>query len=393
MTTQYTSPGQRRNLVGVAAAAMLSFGIAPVASAGPVIDFGEEGFLEISYALQLWTQHRSYTSANNDGDSIDTFLRRNRITFSGQYNDYIGFYAQLEAGNDSRAGNDDREIYYRDAYVTLDYIDEVRFIAGRFKNTFSRENLEACLEPLTLDRADISYTPFGGTRDTGFAVWGNLADAQFQYRLMIADGREHENVPRNSPRVTGRVHWSALDPEFDYGYRGTYLGTRRIFTIGLAYDYQPNAAYADFSNLTDARDYKAWTVDAFLEYPFRSGTYTLSGAYFQYELGDAINQNPDPALPINTELEGFYVKAGYLFPAPVGPGRLQVFARHDGAEYNLPGGVLDRRINAFGANYYLDGQSLKLTLEHQRFDYANPDPVNPALQDSHQTTLGFQFIL
>ncbi|MFO1298460.1 MAG: hypothetical protein U1F25_19665 [Rubrivivax sp.] len=42
----------------------------------------------------------------------------------------------------------------------------MRFIAGRFKNTFSRENLEACLEPLTMDRAEVlSYTPFAGTRE------------------------------------------------------------------------------------------------------------------------------------------------------------------------------------------------------------------------------------
>lgn len=363
------------------------------ANAGPVINFGDESFLQINYALQVWAEHKSYTSATNDGDSYDMYLRRNRITFSGQYNDYIGFYAQLEAGGDSKAGNDDKRIYYRDAYLTLDYSDEFRFIVGRFKNTFTRENLEACLEPLTLDRSEFSYTPFAGTRDTGVAMWGNLADAQFQYRLAIADGRESDHVPQNSPRFTGRVHWSPLDPEFDYGYRGTYLGTRKVFTLGLAYDYQADVAYADFANLRDAKDYQAWTADVFVEYPFKSGTYTASAAYYNYDTGNAINLSPDPQLPITSELEGFYVKAGYLLPEPVGMGRLQFFARHDGAEYKLQGGTFDRRINSFGANYYLNGQTLKLTLEHQRVDYANPDASNPALQDSHQTVLGLQFIL
>lgn len=171
-------------------------------SAGPVIEFGENSFLQINYALQLWGTNNSYTSANHDGDSTDIYLRRNRITFSGQYDDVVGFYAQLESGNDSRAGNDNREIYYRDAYITLDYSDARRFIVGRFKNTFTRENLEACLEPLTLDRGDASYTPFAGTRDTGVAIWGNVLDAALQYRVMIADGREGENVPKKSPRIT-----------------------------------------------------------------------------------------------------------------------------------------------------------------------------------------------
>ncbi len=377
----------------VASLAALGLGASNITHAGPVFDFGDAGQVQLGYALQVWAQNRSYTSLNHDGNSTDIFLRRNRITLSGQKNDQIGFYAQLEAGNDSKGANDERSVYYRDAYITLDYSDATRFIVGRFKNTFSRENLEACLEPLTLDRGDIAYTPFGGTRDTGVAIWGNLADAAFQYRVMFADGREGEVVPEKSPRITTRVHWSALDPEYDYGYRGTYLGTRKVLTIGASYDYQASAAYSDYSLKSGIEDYKAWTVDGFLEYPLKSGTYTVSAAYFNYSLGNAINQTPDPQLPATTELEGFYAKVGYLLPQPVGPGRLQFFARHDAGEYQLPGGVFDRRINSAGANYYLDGQSLKLTLEYQGTDYANPVSGNPALQDNHQTTLGFQFIL
>src|SRR5690554_7188856 len=94
------------------------------------------------------------------------------------------------------------------------------------KTPFPGENLEACLEPLTLDRGDASYTPFGGTRDTGAVIWGNLADAQLQYRLMVADGREGEEVPAKQARITTRLHWSALDPEYDYGYRGDRKSTR-----------------------------------------------------------------------------------------------------------------------------------------------------------------------
>ncbi|EIT70890.1 selenite/tellurite reduction operon porin ExtI [Hydrocarboniphaga effusa] len=393
-----TVPTVSRFRVAPATAAVLTAAcglFAEVAQAGPVFHFGEDdqSSLQINYALQLWAENRSYTSANHEGSSTDTYLRRNRLTFFGQYNDVIGYYVQLEATGDSRGGVDDRDVFYRDAYLTFDFRDEVRFIAGRFKNTFSRENLEACLEPLTIDRSDISYTPFAGTRDTGVAIWGNLADAAFQYRLAIMDGREGENVPQKAPRVTARVHWSPLDPEFDYGYRGTYLGTQRVFTIGAAYDYQADAAYANYTQLSNSKDYKAWTVDGFAEYPFSSGTYTVSGAYFNYSLGNAINEDPDPTLPVNTELEGFYVKAAYLLPSPVGPGRLQFFARHNGSEYQLPGGALDRRINAAGFNYYLNGQQLKLTLEHQRIDYANPNPTNPVLQDNFQTILGLQFIL
>lgn len=386
------NPSYRHFLPAVAAVLALGLPVAATA-AGPSLSFGEEGFIELGYALQVWAQESSYTSPDHDGSSLDTFLRRNRITLSGQKDDTFGFYAQIEAGNDSKDGQDDRSVYFRDAYVTIDYSDALRLIVGRFKNTFSRENLEACLEPLSLDRGSAAYSPFGGSRDTGVVLWGNLADAALQYRLMFADGREGDLVPKKNPRITTRVHWSLLDPEYDYGYRGTYLGTRRILTFGAAYDFQADAAYADYTTRSGRKDYKAWTLDGFLEYPLKSGTWTLSAAWFDYGLGNAINQDPDPELPANTELDGYYAKAGYLLPRPLGPGRLQVYARHDDNRYHLPGRQLDHTINSAGANYYLNGQGLKLTLDYQRFDYRSPTPGNAALKDGHQITLGFQFIL
>ncbi len=360
--------------------------------AGPTIQHGEEGYVTFSYALQMWMQNRDYSSASNSGSSFDTFLRRNRLTFMGQYNDEIGFYAQLEAGNDSKYANDERSVYYRDAYITLDFTDATRFIVGRFKNTFSRENLEACLEPLTLDRSVNSYTPFGGTRDTGVAMWGNLADAKFQYRLMVADGREGDDVPKDAPRITARAHYSAFDPEFDYGYLGTYLGTRQVLTIGVGYDFQPDVAYANSTLRRDSQDYQGMTADIFYEQPTASGTYTLSAAYFDYDVGDAINKDPDATLPITTQLEANYIKAGYLLPGKVGMGRLQLFARHDSAKYNVTGSDLDQTITGFGANYYIDGQKVKLTLEHAMVKFDKEHATDHTLQNNAQTTLGLQVI-
>jgi hypothetical protein len=361
-------------------------------SAGPTIEYGEQGSLNISYGLQIWSQYSDYTSTTDSGSEYDTFLRRNRLTFSGQFNDYVGFYAQIEAGNDSKAGEDNKSVYYRDAYLTLDYYDGLRFIAGRFKNTFSRENLEACLEPLTLDRSELSYTPFGGSRDTGLAVWGNLADAAFQYRFMVGDGREADEVVKDSPRFTARVHWSPLDAEYDYGYRGTYLGTRKVFTLGAAYDYQADVAYGDYPNRDDPKDYEAWTVDAFVEYPTSLGTLTGSGALFDYSTDSAILQDPDDDLPINSELEGYYVKAGYLLPKPLGIGRLQFFARHEKRDYIYPGDLYDNTWNSIGANYYIDGQQLKVTFEYADIDFDTEVANNNNLKDQKQATLALQLI-
>ena len=364
------------------------------AQAGPTINYGDEGFVTLGYSVQMWAQARDFTSATDSGSQTDFFLRRNRITLSGQYNDYVGFYAQLEAGSDSRAGQDNRSVYYRDAYLTLDWTDSMRFIVGRFKNTFTRENLEACLEPLTLDRGEvISYTPFGGTRDTGAAMWGNLADGQFQYRVMLSDGRESDNQVKDSPRVTARAHWTFWDPEYDYGYRGTYLGTRKVLTVGAAYDTQRDVAYSDFGSRAGASDYEAWTADVFMEYPTTSGTFTASAAYMDYGADDAINgADPDPLLPITTELEGHYAKLGYLLPGKVGMGRLQFFLRHEKLDYGLDSGYYDNDWLSVGANYYIHGQQLKLSFEYATVDYDRQHPTSQALRDYDQATLGLQLI-
>jgi len=386
----------RMSVRGAACAALVAGALPLSALAGPTIQGGDQGSLTITYALQGWMQHRSFASDANAGSATDAFLRRNRLTFSGQYNDYVGFYAQIEAGNDSRFGQDNRSVYYHDAYVTLDYRDDLRFIVGRFKNTFSRENLEACLEPLTMDRAEVlSYTPFGGSRDTGLAVWGNLLDAKLQYRFMVADGREGAYVPKDSPRLTARVHYSFWDPESNYGYLGTYLGTAKVLTIGAAYDKQSSVAYGDWPLRRDIKDYKAWTVDAFMEYPARSGVYTVSAAAFKYDTGGAYNQSPDPALPVNSDLKGFYLQGGYMLPGKVSPGRLQFFARHESSDYGVKIGTAeyyDQKWNSVGANWYLDGQKLKVSLEYAKVKFDTPDPTTRSLRDYNQLTLGLQFI-
>ncbi|HYA39433.1 MAG TPA: selenite/tellurite reduction operon porin ExtI [Candidatus Methylomirabilis sp.] len=393
---------QRRNIphFPIRAGLLTAFlaALTPTAAlAGPTITFGDQGFVTFSYEAQIWTQYRGYTSATNDASYYDTFLRRSRLVFGGQYNDYVGFYASLETTNDNKLGNADKALYYRDAYVTIDYTDGVRFIGGRFKNAFSRENLEACFEPLTIDRAEvIAYTPFGanggGSRDDGWAMWGNLANGKFQYRVMVADGRQGDEVAKSTPRLTARVHWSLLDPETDYGYLGTYLGTRKVLTFGLAYDYQADVAFANFPARTDSVDYKAWTADVFYEYPTKTGTYTFSSAYFNYDTQNAVNANPDPDFPVTAQLKAYYVKGGYLLPRKVGIGRLQPYFRFEKSDYGVNTGLFDQTWKGAGFNYYFDGQNLKLTFEFAKIEFDKQDPTNASLRDYNQATAGFQLI-
>ena len=393
----YTNDSTRRTRAPkrlALACALVLAGFAGTAAAGPTISFGKEGSLTFNYSFQGWGQDRGYTSSTDSGRSTDFFLRRNRLTFSGQYNDLVGFYANVDAPSDSRGGNDDKSIFFRDAYITVDHSDALRFLVGRFKNTFTRENLEACFDPLTMDRAEVlSYTPWGGSRDTGVAMWGNLADGKFQYRVMMSDGNEGNSVVKDSPRFTARAHVSLLDPEYDFGYRGTYLGTRRVLTIGAAYDFQKKVADGDFVGKDAPKDYKAWTAAIFYEPPTAAGTITASAAVMRYDTGKAhFGLSPDPNLPASSDLEGWYVKAGYLLPNKVGPGRVQFFGRHERSEYNQPFGYRDQKWDGVGVHYLIDGQLLKVSFEAAQVKFDVQNPADPSQRDYKQYTLGLQFI-
>lgn len=387
----------RRNRAGrrlAVACALALAGFAGSAQAGPTIAFGKEGSLTFNYSFQGWAQDRGFTSSSDSGRNTDFFLRRNRLTFSGQFNDLVGFYANLDAPNEGKNGENDKSIFFRDAYITVDQSDGLRFLFGRFKNTFTRENLEACFDPLTMDRAEVmSYTPWGGSRDTGAAVWGNLADGKAQYRLMFSNGRDGNEVAKKSPRITARMHLSLLDPEFDYGYRGTYLGTRNVLTIGAAYDYQKDVAYRDSITRADAVNYKGWTADVFWEQPTSAGTVTASAAIVRLDSGKVhLGAAPDPGLPQTTDTEGWYAKAGYLLPAKVGPGRVQFFGRHERSKYNLPFHYRDQKWDGVGVHYLIDGQLLKVSFEAARVNFDVQNPTDPSQRDYKQYTLGLQFI-
>jgi len=369
--------------------------------AGPVITYGEQSYLQINYYFQIWGQYRSFRYSKDSGSLWDIFFRRNRLNLNGQYNDRISFYFQLDAPFEGQVNKFTGErtrskVEVLDAYVSIDPIpdsDALHFIIGKFKQTLTRENLEACLEPLNIDRGEVlPYTPFGPSRDTGGAVWGNLFNGKFQYRLMISKGRTESVTPKSSLRFTSRMHVSLLDPETDYGYKGTYLGTKRVLTLGAGFDYQPDVAYANYPAKTEPKNYKGWTVDAFFEYPTPTGVYTLSGAYIRYDVGDAINKNPDPTLPISTQLKGYYIKGGYLYPKKIGFGFLQPFFRYERDNYGLKSGLYSNKQYSLGFNYYINGQSLKVTFQADRVKYDKEDPTNFALQNYTQYTLGFQML-
>lgn len=352
--------------------------LAAPAFAGPTWTFGpnDEGQMKLEYKGQFQLNMRDDgAEADGDGDTAEFNFRRNRLALMGAYGEHMSLYVQTEYTEDVNIGpftvtdGTDSEFQLLDAVVRFRYDDRLNLWVGKYKYSFTRENLEACEMPLTLDRSVLVRAPLAseGTRDKGVTLWGNLMDKMVQYRFDVMNGRnDSESSPESNFRYGARVHLSLLDPESGHGYKGTYMGEKKVLTIGAAYQAEKDVAYAG-ADATAPVDYKAWTVDGFFEYPVAGvGTFTVSGAIVDYDLDEASNKVLEGNLSadvvgINGEKNGGYVKVGYMLPNMP----LQFFARAEGWSLAYLDGVYDQEIEWLGGgfNYYFRGQDLKLTME------------------------------
>ncbi|MCP3176833.1 OprO/OprP family phosphate-selective porin [Desulfuromonas sp. KJ2020] len=378
--------------------------LASSAFAGPVWTFGpeEQGLLKLEYKGQFQFNHRDTGAGEADDESANEFnFRRNRLALMGAYGSNFGLYVQTEFNEDNNisplyvtdGGNSNFQIL--DAVMRFKLTDQVNVWVGKFKYNLTRENLEACEAPLTLDRSHFIRAPYVSTRDKGVAVWGNLADGMFQYRLDAMNGRnDSDSSPKSNLRYSARGHVTLFDKETGYGYKGTYMGEKKVLTVGAAYQFEPDVEYEVASTNTGSVDYAAWTVDGFFEYPVEDvGTFTLSAAYVDYDLDDAYQTNPvDPNLTgLNGEKNGSYYKAGYMLPNLP----LQLFARYEDWSFATLNYVIDQEVTAYagGFNYYLRGQDLKLTVEYSMVDFDTEGTINGVkTEDINTLTAQLQLI-
>jgi hypothetical protein len=377
----------------------------PWGDAGAKIHFGDEdqGTLQVQYKGQFRMTYRDIGSGTDGTDSTTNFgFRRNRLAFMGAWSDKVSLYVQGEFAQPNLAPVDfsgagfDNSFQLLDAAVRFSFSDAFKVSVGRLKYNFSRENLEMCEDPLTLDRSLFIRAPYVGTRDDGIAVWGNLFKDRIQYRLDAMEGRQAAAgtvAPASNPRFSARGHVTLLDPENTYGYKGTYLGKKKVLTVGGAYQLEPKVTYVDIDTRLGKKDYQAWTVDGFFEYPFKgAGTVTASAAYEKIDLNDAYQgANPDSgAVGLFGEKNGWYAKAGYLFPGVP----LQVFGRYEKWRFANLNNVYDQMVDWYGvgANYYIWGQNLKLTAEFSKTDFDQEGKFT-SLQSTRTTKDFNQFVV
>lgn len=377
--------------------------------------------LRVQLTGQVLAEHTDYgAGADRLADRTDLRFARFRLTLTGMYDEKFGLHLNTQSFvGTTKSGitgygvsaadtdNNDANIRLHDAYFIANFNDYVNFRIGLTKIPLTRANLDACFEPLTLDRSLFGFTGYGTTpikasRDIGVNLWGKLLDGRSVYQLAAFQGREgfartthpfsgatvtSSPTPSDSLMYVGRVHYSLLDIESDSsGYEGSYLGDLKVLTFGVGVAHEANAVYKNVSSAgvlanTEAVDYSALTADVMFEYPTPAGTFTLTSAYINVDFEDVYktNLNPGDRLTnyggINGQKKGWYARGAYLLPMKIGKqGKLQLYGYYEDFDLAALAGVTEQTVTqkAVGFNWFIRGQNVRFTAEYQNNEFAKP---------------------
>jgi hypothetical protein len=143
-------------------------------------------------------------------------------------------------------------------------------------------------------------------RDAGVQLRGLVLDGHLEYRAGLFQGRRNAPImdgnvgARNFFRFAARVQGNLLDPETGFFYAGTYLGTKKVLSLGATVDVQ--------------NDYIHWGGDVFLDLPLGPGVATAQVNVAHYDGDDFLVPGGATTAPLAKQTS-VMAEAGYLIDA------------------------------------------------------------------------------
>jgi len=328
----------------------------------------KNGSATLKVGLLLQPQYEALGSpdAAHEGTSNNLFIRRTRLLVGGTLFKTFEYFFDTDAPNLFRGSTDPTPpagmgmpngpatgtkggtgIVVQDAFATWKaYEDMIKFDVGYMLTPGAHNALQGAGTLLGLDYFANSFNhsnQFNGGapvgRDAGVEVRGLLLDNHIEYRAGLFQGlRKPGTNPtmtdatgdvaaQNMFRFAGRIQVNLLDAETGFFYAGTYLGKKKIVSVGAALDMQS--------------DYKHWAVDGFADLPLGPGTLTAQVNFSKWNGGGfTVNTFPTPVLVNQTAImaeAGFRLDA---FPiAPIVKFEQQNIADSDAANTRIGGGL------------------------------------------------------
>jgi hypothetical protein len=333
------------------------------------IKVGEDVTIRFGTLLQGWGDWAQ--DPVTEGYAQNLFLRRVRLLVGGQVARNITFFIETDNPNFGKAPKAlGSGFLVQDALAEVKFSDPLTISAGLMFVPFCRNCIQSAATLLSLDYSTFSFLATPATqssvgRDIGFQAKGYFNGNRIEYRVGAFQGfRAPAGAGvlggRNPLRGVGRLQVNLLEAETPgIFYTGTYLGTKRVLALGGGFDTQ--AGPGD--------NYRAWTIDAFLDYPIADSlSVTAQVDYFDYDGGQTLT-----SLAQQTALfaeAGLYIKSMRLLP----------FVKYETRNFDAAATPDELRYQV-GLTYYRFGHNVNLKVAYSRLD---PDVGNATNQFTTQ---------
>ena len=304
----------RRNQIA-AAAAVLLLALPASARAQAVLKINDSVSVRLGFLSQTWADF-SQNVRQDSSVAQNVFQRRLRFIVGMQVGPHLSFFFQTDNPNLGRSGPGFGKslgtgFITQDAYVEVKpgRSNALLLDAGLQYVPFCRNCMESAASILPMDLGAYSYLQNAGTqasagRDVGFVGRGYLFSDRLEYRAGVFSGARLSTAPgvqtaTNSLRGAGRLQLQLLDPEAPaYAYAGTYLGRKRVLSVGAALDAQSS--------------YRGVALDGLLSLPVGGDGITAQANFIHYDGHDLI---PTLAKQNTLEVEaGYHVASAKLTP-------------------------------------------------------------------------------
>lgn len=335
--------------------------------------------LKAGFWGQAWYQTVS-DAVDSDGDGrqdadiYDTMIRRAYFYAGADFRDMAGMFIHVAGDRIDQENMQNRpslglgaNLVVRDAWLTFNLWKKmVRLQVGRMYVPLTRNyGTTSTKSLLSLDlnwvqggiRGGIFYPSKVG-RDDGVCLWGNVIEDRLQYRLMVAEGIGDDTVnPSDSLRFAGRLSWAFLEPETAWFNAGTYLGRKKVLTVGAGVDFQGDL---DYGSPDKRYDYSAYTVDVHWDQPLGPAEAALTAEAAYIHVNNGPNSINYTHFTKGNDADIISMKAGYFLPwRPFTLGFQPAFHyeyidSNNGSATTVFGG---------GINVFVYGQANKLSLD------------------------------
>jgi hypothetical protein len=323
----------------------------------------EDIWLDLHLLVQPWMQLRHDPAAAERSFGNDFYLRRLRLIAGGQLTRWVSFFVETDQPNWGKGGDWSKPGFFvQDAYVSFDVHQAFKVVAGLVLIPFVHNAAQGATSLHTLDyHSELVKYPTGSHiiwRDVGVVVRGLVARQRLDYRVGItrgvADGYEVikadpanpasvavKSRTRSVPRFSGRVAFNLFDAEDGFFLAGTYLGNKKVVSVGAAFDVQPGV-------WGESTAYYGFGGDLFVDLPLAKNR-RLSGQVNVVTYG--AKSNPERGL-------------GLLFDLGVAFGRWEPVVALDWYRWNKATSFADQSLGLHaGLNWWMLGHNVNLKLD------------------------------